>query len=245
MTNSDQTSPRKKILNSLQSTDTPAGDEFDRLALSGLQRRRNVQKDLRELDGRIVSRWHRNLGVRINRVASLAFVMLALLVVTLWLMPVDAPATDVALQQLEEKLAQPLSTTPLGTIRNATLTEDGSRLLAEGLDLYKAGDFSKAAEKFELYRQQYPNAKEVQLFLGHSLLLTQPRKAEDVLRSLAADEDLDWEIVDQARYLLAWVYLRTDRQTAALYLLDSLQSASGKLPLEAGRLLELIQKKKS
>ncbi len=240
MINSDQTSPRKKILNSLQSTDSPAGDEFDRLATNGLRRRHNVQKDLRDLDGRITARWHRNLGVRITRVASLAFAMLALLLVVRWLMPVSAPSTDTAFRQLEERLAQPLSTTPLGTIRNAALSEEGSQLLSEGLSLYEAKNYAKAAEKFELYRQQYPEAKEVQLFLGHSLLLTQPRQAEDILRSLAVDQDVDWTITDQARYLLAWVYLRTERQAAAVYLLDSLHAASGRLPSEAGALLELI-----
>lgn len=244
MTNFDQTSPRKKILNSLQSADSSAGDEFDRLAISGLQRRRNIQKDLRELDGRVSARWHRNLGIRISRTASLVFAMLALLLVTWWLMPVTAPTTEVALQQLEERLVQPLSTTPLGTVRNATLTEEGSQLLADGLKSYEEGDFAAAAMKFEQYWQQHPEAKEVRLYLGHSLLLTQPLQAEGVLRSLAADEDVEWAITDKASYLLAWVYLRTDRQASAVGLLDSLHSVSGKLPSEAAQLFAIINKKK-
>lgn len=244
MTNFDQTSPRKKILNSLQSTDSSAGDEFDQLAASGLQRRRDIQKDLRELDGRISARWHRNLGIRISRTASLAFAMLALLLVAWWLMPVADITAEVALHQLEQRLVQPLSTTPLGTVRNATLTEEGSQLLADGLKSYEEGDFAAAALKFERYWQQHPEAKEVRLYLGHSLLLTQPLRAESVLRSLAADEDVEWAIADQASYLLAWVYLRTDRQAAAVNLLDSLHTASGKLPSEAAQLLALINKKK-
>lgn len=244
MMNSDQTSPRKKILNSLTSADSAAGDEFDRIAMRGLGRRQSVQKDLRELDGRIVARWHRNLGVQITRAASLVLASMLLILAIWWLIPASAPNSDIAFQQLEGKLAQPLSTTPLSTIRNAVLKEGESKLLAEGLSLYEKGDFTGAAKKFELYQQQQPEAKEVKLFWGHSLLLTDPHRAEVVLRSLAADEDVDWAIVDQARYLLAWVYLRTDREAAAVYLLDSLQAASGNLQAEAERLLELISKNK-